>query len=144
MRVGLSVSWHAATGQVSHYVVRILLHDGRGPLYLTSPRTPSVFLGKFPAVDFGRVLVAAQSIDGHLGKARTAGLQAQPRRHCRGDAPAGGRCASYRLASFSASRSCSSISSRPASQKPGSVRSMPTMAASSSGGSDPPAASSCR
>ena len=47
-------------------------------------------------------------------------------------------------ASSSASASCSSTSARPASQKPGSVRSMPTISASSSGLREPPAESSSR
>jgi hypothetical protein len=82
------VSWAAASGGVAHYAVRILLHDGRGPLYLVSSRARSVFLNNVPGIDFGRVLVAAQGIDGRLGKPVTARFQKQKkkkpcRRRCR-------------------------------------------------------------
>lgn len=87
-RGGLRVSWAAASGGVAHYAVRILLHDGRGPLYLVSSRARSVFLNNVPGIDFGRVLVAAQGIDGRLGKPVTARFQKQKkkkpcRRRCR-------------------------------------------------------------
>ena len=47
-------------------------------------------------------------------------------------------------AAASAASSCRSTRSRPRSQKPGSARSMPTIRPSSSGGIEPPAASSSR
>ena len=52
--------------------------------------------------------------------------------------------ASEALAASSASSSCASTRSRPLSQKPGSARSMPTIAPSSSGLREPPARSSSR
>ena len=78
-RGGLSVSWSAAA-HAAHYVVRVLLHDGRSPLFVTGAGARSVFMGNVPGLDSGRVLVAAQSADGHLGTPAIASLKAQPRK----------------------------------------------------------------
>lgn len=84
-RGGLRVSWLPAAN-ASHYVIRVLLHDGRAPLLVRGARTRSVFISYVPGIDSGRVLVAAQALDGHLGRAVQARFKALPRKrppHCR-------------------------------------------------------------
>jgi hypothetical protein len=91
IRGGLRVSWRPAAN-ATHYVVRVLLHDGRAPLLITGPRKRSVFIRNVPGIDSGKVLVAAQSSDGHLGRAVQARFRALPRKRPPHHCPPGRRC----------------------------------------------------
>src|SRR5205807_2258919 len=110
------------------------------------------FTGKFYLIDaavsggytwLGVIIVVGSMISLGYYLPVIAAMWVRPARSACTDAARGRYARPEARAASSASVSWRSTSASPASQKPGSARSMPTILPSSSGGAEPPAESSC-